>query len=121
MTDADTPRVPELWWSPSEIALWEKDEDGFFCPDYYPIKGASELPDDAVKLGDVEAAYDRGFADGCGQGHNDLHVEISNVVAKWRQVPTNRTPILIQILQQVEDILDREPGDPNRRDRIEED
>lgn len=54
-----TPRVPELWWSAREKALWEKDNDGYFCPDYYPIKSGKELPADAVKLGDVEELQNR--------------------------------------------------------------
>lgn len=42
--------IPELWWSPSGKALWEKDDDGYFCPDYEPIRFADEPPADAVRL-----------------------------------------------------------------------
>lgn len=55
MNEDLAPRVPDLWFSPSEKALWEKGEDGYFCPDYYPIRSSDALPADAVKLGDVEA------------------------------------------------------------------
>lgn len=48
MDENQTPRVPDLWWSPLRGKWFSTDQDQLI---YY----ARELPSDAVKLGDVEA------------------------------------------------------------------
>lgn len=52
MTDADTPRVPKLWWSPSTGGLYA---NRIAAGKYLQLNDTyrRDLPADAVKLGDV--------------------------------------------------------------------
>ncbi|MGW4484311.1 hypothetical protein ACWEOE_10785 [Amycolatopsis sp. NPDC004368] len=121
MTGADALRVP-LWWSPEGCSVYV-DREGA-APHYIRMQDTAlhALPADAVELGDVEAlraeleevrgclAREYACARDAEAERDALRADIRAVLAKWRQVPMIRRQILVQILQQVEDLLDREPG-----------
>ncbi|WP_409463591.1 hypothetical protein [Amycolatopsis sp. GA6-003] len=89
--------MPELWWSASEKALWEKDDDGYFCPDYYPVKASDELPADAVKL--VPA--------GDPMSYTDKLNEIREVIVEFGQLDKANQTSALETLEKIDVILDR--------------
>ena len=109
MTDADTPRVPELWWS-KKMGVLRRSPSGRMdsTDDGHTLIA---LPADAVKLGDVEklraelehwrGAYERLFAVG-----EKRATDLADIRAWLDQPGLDKDVRLVHIRA----ILDREPG-----------
>lgn len=116
--DADTPRVPELWWSKKMGVLRRSPSGRMYSTDDGHTLIA--LPADAVKLGDVEAARDTGYNNGWDVGYAkgweetraeldklraDIRAELDDYAGSERDHYAGQS-----LYRSIADRLDREPG-----------
>lgn len=107
MTDADTPSVPDLWWSASSGIIGRNpsgyyDRVGIVWFDgkiWWNTVKPQELPADAVKLGDVE----------------DLHADREYFYAEWEKA-AHRLADIRGLLDQ----LDAQRDNPQIRSRMQD-
>lgn len=132
MTDADTPRVPDLWWSPTEDFIHR------LASTFYRFVGdekclGTELPADAVKLGDVEEV--RELLDRTRRSRDNhmnrairaererdaLRADIRAVLVDFGQLGEPGRPnqtTALEALERIDACLDREPGREEPKPRV---